>query len=99
MGDIRFQEHEIKLKEEPKIPKRKYQVLLKIKNQARGFLHDLEKKNNIERAFKLYFSRFLIKKKNEDLHLFVDHKSLNKCTIAEKFQIPKINDHLMRLQG
>ena len=99
-GDIRFREHEIKLKKEPKMIRRQYPVPLAIKKDSSMFLKDLETKGIITRSTSNYISpAFFIKKKNGELRLVIDYRNLNDCTINEKFPIPKIQDYLSQLQG
>ena len=100
LGTIPLEKHEFNLYSEPPINKKQYPVPLAIKENAINFLKDLQEKGIITKKSSSYSSpAIFIRKKNIDLRLVVDYRTINKVTTKKHFPIPKIQEHLSQLAG
>jgi len=70
-----------------------------VKEHERYKIYEFLKSYNIRPSEPFASPRMLVKKKNDSDRFCVDFRALNENTVADKYPLPLISDHIARLRG
>lgn len=100
LGKTNITEMTIKLKDNTPVVYNPYRMSYKEKEQLSVIIDDLLKNGIIRESSSSYASPILlVNKKNGQKRLCVDYRALNRCTLKDKYPLPRIEDKLDCLGG
>lgn len=100
LGTSKLAETEIELNDSMPVYYKPYRLSYAERNQVRGLVDELKEGGRIRESDSPYASPILlVRKKNGEIRMYVDHRALNAKTMKQRFPLPVIGEQVNNLEG